>query len=98
MLIDSGLIGLGGVPREQRMLKGHLPRFIYHRVYLYTKMFFQEGNTEKERSPEVAGFIPALSTLGMGRAALRNQLNLVHSSRHPFRLICFAKLGHLIVF
>jgi len=21
-----------GVPREQKMLKGHLPRFIYHRV------------------------------------------------------------------
>jgi len=24
---------LGGVPREQKMLKGHLPRAIYHRVY-----------------------------------------------------------------
>ena len=24
---------LGGVPREQKMLKGHLPRVIYHRVY-----------------------------------------------------------------
>ena len=23
----------GGVPREQKMLKGHLPRVIYHRVY-----------------------------------------------------------------
>jgi len=25
--------GLGGVPREQKMLKGHLPRVIYHQVY-----------------------------------------------------------------
>ena len=24
---------LGGVPREQRMLKAHLPRVIYHQVY-----------------------------------------------------------------
>ena len=24
---------LGGEPREQKMLKGHLPRFIYHQVY-----------------------------------------------------------------
>ena len=24
---------LGGVPREQKMLKGHLPRDIYHQVY-----------------------------------------------------------------
>ena len=24
---------LGGVPREQAMLKGHLPRVIYHQVY-----------------------------------------------------------------
>ena len=24
---------LGGVPREQRMLKGHLPRVMYHQVY-----------------------------------------------------------------
>ena len=30
-LLDSGL---GGVPREQKMLKGHLPRVIYHRIYL----------------------------------------------------------------
>jgi len=29
---------LGGVPREQKMLKGHLPRVIYHQVYKYTKM------------------------------------------------------------
>ena len=28
---DSGLVG--GVPREQKMLKGHLPRVIYHQVY-----------------------------------------------------------------
>ena len=24
---------LGGVPREQKMLKGHLPRVIHHQVY-----------------------------------------------------------------
>ena len=24
---------LGGVPREQKMLKGHLPRVIYHQVF-----------------------------------------------------------------
>ena len=30
--------GLGGVPREQKMLKGHLPRVIYLQVYLYKKM------------------------------------------------------------
>jgi len=30
-LIDSGLVGR--VPREQKMLKGHLPRVIYHQVY-----------------------------------------------------------------
>ena len=35
-----GLVGvgerraLGGVPREQNMLKGHLPRVIYHQVIL----------------------------------------------------------------
>jgi len=45
-LIDSGLVGegphtrgtsLGRVPREQKMLKGHLPRVICHQVYEYTK-------------------------------------------------------------
>jgi len=30
-MIDSELVG--GVPREQKMLKGHLPRVIYHQVY-----------------------------------------------------------------
>ena len=29
MVTDSG----GGEPREQKMLKGHLPRVIYHQVY-----------------------------------------------------------------
>ena len=31
-MIDSGLVGSaeGGVPREQKMLKVHLPRVIYH--------------------------------------------------------------------
>ena len=28
----GGLI-LGGVPREKKMLEGHLPRVIYHQVY-----------------------------------------------------------------
>ena len=27
-----------GVPREQKMLKGHLPRVLYHQVYLYTQI------------------------------------------------------------
>ena len=38
LMIDSGLVGSTdisfiastGVPREQKMLKGHLPRVIYH--------------------------------------------------------------------
>ena len=29
---------LGGVPREQKMLKGQIPRVIYHRVFEYTKI------------------------------------------------------------
>jgi hypothetical protein len=34
-VIDSGLVGsTRGVPREQKMLKGHLPRVIHHRVSL----------------------------------------------------------------
>ena len=28
------LNGLGGVPREQKILKGHLPRVMYYRVYM----------------------------------------------------------------
>ena len=27
------IMALGGVPREQKMLKGHLPRVINHQVY-----------------------------------------------------------------
>ena len=34
---------LGGVPREQKMFKGHLPRVIYHQVYYYTKIGGREG-------------------------------------------------------
>ena len=32
------LNGFGGTPREQKMLKGHLPRVIFHHVYKYTEM------------------------------------------------------------
>jgi hypothetical protein len=32
-----GATNLGGVPREQKMLEGHLPRVIYHQVNEYTK-------------------------------------------------------------
>ena len=34
-VIDSGLVVATerGVPREQKMLKGHLPRVIHHQVY-----------------------------------------------------------------
>ena len=29
----KSLIDMGGVPREQKMLKEHLPRVMYHQVY-----------------------------------------------------------------
>ena len=32
-LIAASIYDLGGVSREQKMLKGHLPRVIYHQVY-----------------------------------------------------------------
>ena len=39
IVIDSGLVGsTGGVPREQKMLKGRLPRVIYHQVHQSMKM------------------------------------------------------------
>ena len=37
-VIDSGLVGsttLGGVPRERKMLKGHLPRVMNHQLSVY---------------------------------------------------------------
>jgi len=49
---------VGGVPREQKMLKGHLPRVRYHQVCKYTKQnvrFFSEG--WKEAALPASGFI-----------------------------------------
>ena len=53
-LIDSELVGstvsLGGVPRELKMLKGHLPRVIYHQLYWYTKIMQPRvGRTNRAR-------------------------------------------------
>jgi len=42
---SGGLITLGGVPREQKMLKGHPPRVIYHQVYSYTKITSSTGSS-----------------------------------------------------
>jgi len=42
LCIHGGRVGamlvVEGVPREQKMLKGHLPRVIYHQAYKYTKI------------------------------------------------------------
>ena len=43
--VDRLRVGwLDGVPREQKMLKGHLPRVIYHQVYQHTKINFVPPN------------------------------------------------------
>ena len=38
LLSTSDRLRVGWVPREQKMLKGHLPRVIHHQVYQYTKI------------------------------------------------------------
>jgi len=40
--VSEQTASLGGVPREQKMLKGHLPRVIYHQVYEYTNIRVSE--------------------------------------------------------
>ena len=37
MRSDRLRVRSGRVPRGQKMLKGHLPRVVYHQVYSYTK-------------------------------------------------------------
>ena len=37
-------MALGGVPRRQKMLKGHLPRVIYHQVYYCTRIWYTKSN------------------------------------------------------
>ena len=44
------LTSLGGVPREQKMLKGHLPSVMYYQVYKYTRI--------KNRDSSHRGFHP----------------------------------------
>ena len=42
------MIALGVVPREQKTLKGHLPRVLYHRVYLvYGDEYHENERTKK---------------------------------------------------
>ena len=36
--LAKSLVVCGGVLRELKMLKGHLPRVIYHQVYWYRKI------------------------------------------------------------
>ena len=38
---------LGEVPQEQKVLKGHLLRVIYHQVFLYTKIKFLPLEVDK---------------------------------------------------
>ena len=40
---------VGGVPREQKMLKGHLPRVIYHQVLVY-----EDELTDMHHGPSIA--------------------------------------------
>jgi len=48
-VIDSGLVG--STQREQKMLKGHLPRVICHQVYEYTKI---NGSGFGVRAPQLS--------------------------------------------
>jgi len=34
------------IPREQKMLTGHLPRVIYHQVYQYTKTHIRQSRPD----------------------------------------------------
>ena len=71
-VIDSGL---GGVPREQKKLKGHLPRVIYHQIYWYTKIKLRAtpGHTQEFAWRQFSRFVgetrqrcipPAATTTG----------------------------------
>ena len=61
-MIDSGLVGtsLGGVPREQRMLKEHLHRVISDRVYSNIRrshlLALAQEETDKRKSVLVYRF------------------------------------------
>ena len=49
------------VPREQKMLKGHLPRVIYHQVYQYTKKKMKPERKNpgvQESKGKGAGIVP----------------------------------------
>ena len=37
---------LGGIPREQKMLKGHLPRVINHQVHFSIRRYLRGGGWE----------------------------------------------------
>ena len=52
MCCDRLRVALGGVPREKKMSKGHLPRVIHHQVYKYTetKSCIQVYNVYEEKS------------------------------------------------
>jgi hypothetical protein len=59
---------LEGVPREPMMLKGHLPRVIYHQVYKCTKR--NQGFTHRKRSGPGKGAAGIVAALGSGDAKL----------------------------
>ena len=66
----------GGVPREQKMLKGHLPRVIYHQVYLYTKI---KGDGREEcKAPRLdRGDPDVLKAQGLGTCRVYGALKTV---------------------
>ena len=68
MVIDSGLVGstVGGVPREQKTLKGHLLRVTSQRVYANIRRKF----TCVPAEPLMSG---AMSPDSMARTCLRLQ-------------------------
>ena len=57
-MIDSRL---GGVPREQKILTGHLQTVIYHQVYLYTKIIQPESGRTRALSPNLSENLLRLS-------------------------------------
>ena len=60
LLVCGTLYCLGGVPREQKMLQGHLPRVMYHQVYQCTKIKIRQFAHSWARARTLNRVVPLL--------------------------------------
>ena len=85
-------LGLGGVLQEQKMLKGHLPRVIYHLVYSDMRRFQVRMNKGGQKAEVLVTKPESGQAKGWSRLVL-HVMNFLDSGQQILKILICVRCG-----